>query len=130
MQMTARVRLAREGRCVAVARGVLSTLLDGLPAPAEVVDDLQVALSEACANVVRHAVGSEAFDVDLQIEDERCQVQVSDGGPGFLPRQEDLALGSLEAEGGRGLALIRAVTDELEFERADAGMRVRFVRRW
>jgi serine/threonine-protein kinase RsbW len=129
MHMSARVTLAREGRYVSVARGVLSTLLDGVPAPAEVVDDLQIALSEACANAVRHAAGS-VYDVDLEVRDALCRVQVSDAGPGFSPRGPVLALSGPEAESGRGLALIRALTDELEFERAEEGMRVRFTRRW
>jgi serine/threonine-protein kinase RsbW len=130
MEMSVRVTLARDSRYVAVARGVLSTLLDGLPAPAEVVDDLQMALSEACANVVRHAVGSEAYQVDLEVDDERCRVQVSDRGPGFLPQSGDFTTTDLDDEGGRGLALIRALTDDLWFERAERGMRVGFVRSW
>jgi serine/threonine-protein kinase RsbW len=130
MEMSARVTLARDSRYVSVARGVLSSLLDGLPAPPEVVDDLQMALSEACANVVRHAEGSEASQVDLEVDDERCLVQVSDRGPGFLPRSGDFTLGNTDDEGGRGLALIRALTDDLWFERVDRGMRVGFVRTW
>ncbi len=126
--MSARVTLARDGRYVAVARGVLGTMLDGF-VPAEVVDDLQMALSEACANAVRHASGS-VYDVDLEIHDEQCCVEVSDAGPGFAPRGPVLTLSGPEAENGRGLAVIRALTDELEFEHAEDGMRVRFIRRW
>jgi serine/threonine-protein kinase RsbW len=129
MQMSARVTLARDGRYVAVARGVLSTMLDGLTVPAEVVDDLQMALGEACTNAVRHASGK-VYDVELEIREEECAVEVSDAGPGFSPRGSVLALSGPEAENGRGLALIRALSDEVEFERADDGMRVRFVRRW
>lgn len=129
MNMSARVTLAREGRYVAVARGVLSTMLDGAAVPPAVADDLQMALSEACANAVRHASGG-AYDIDLRVRDEQCCVEVSDTGPGFTARGNILALSAPEAENGRGLALIRALTDELEFERDEDGMRVRFVRRW
>jgi serine/threonine-protein kinase RsbW len=95
-----------------------------------VVDDLQMALSEACANVVRHATASQAFDVDVEVEPERCQVQVIDHGPGFTPRPEDFRQGGWEQEAGRGLALMRALTDELSLDRLADGMRVRFVRTW
>ena len=130
MQVRAQVTLARDGRYVAVARGVLGTLLDGLPVPRDVVDDLQTALSEACANVVRHATGTEAYEVDLQVDEERCLVQVRDQGPGFMPSPAQLLPNRGEAEGGRGLALIRALTDQVEFERAEDGMRIRFARRY
>jgi len=128
MQVRAQVTLARDGRYVAVARGVLGTLLDGLPVPREVVDDLQTALGEACANVVRHATGSDAYEVDLQVDEDACVVQVRDRGPGFLPSPAHHTPGRPEAEGGRGLALIRALTDHVEFERAEDGMRIRFKR--
>jgi serine/threonine-protein kinase RsbW len=130
MQMSAKVTLARDGRFVAVARGVLGSLLDGVPAPTEVVDDLQMALSEACANVVRHATTSRAFDVDVEVEPERCQVQVVDHGPGFVPRPGDFRPGGWEEEAGRGLALMQALTDELSLDRVADGMCVRFVRTW
>jgi len=128
MVLSASVTVTRDGRYVAVIRGVLGSLLDGAQAPVEVVDDLTVAVGEACANVVRHASGSEAYRVELEVAQEHCVVEVVDDGPGFRP-PPDRTPGP-DAEAGRGIALMRALTDELEFSQADSRMRVRMSRVW
>lgn len=128
MELSASVTVARDGRYVSVVRGVLGSLLDGAQAPVEVVDDLSLAVGEACANVVRHASGSHAYRVELEVAQEHCVVEVVDEGPGFRPPAER-TLG-LESETGRGIALMRALTDELEFSQADSRMRVRMSRVW
>jgi len=128
MVLSASVTVTRDGRYVAVIRGVLGSLLDGAQAPVEVVDDLSVAVGEACANVVRHASGSYAYRVELEVAQEHCVVEVVDEGPGFRP-PSDRAPG-MDAESGRGIALMRALTDELEFSHAGSRMRVRMSRVW
>jgi serine/threonine-protein kinase RsbW len=97
---------------------------------AECRDDLQLAVAEACANVVGHAGGGD-FDVRLTIGDGRCVVEVADCGPGLGTRSpSELALPEdREAEAGRGLAIIRAVTDGLELQPRDPhGLTVRLTK--
>lgn len=130
MVLTASVTVAREGRYVAVIRGVLGSLLDGAEAPGDVVDELQVAVAEACANVVRHAEGSDAYRVDLRVANEQCVVEVLDFGPGFAPGEAGGTEPDPEEESGRGLALMRALTDEVAFDHVDSAMRVRLSRVW
>ena len=99
---------------------------------AEVVADLKLALTEACSNSVRHAY-QEGRDgivrISYQLTDDRIEVEVRDDGAGFDPAVLERAQRELD-EGGLGIAIIRAVTDELEIgpNPNGGGSRLRFAK--
>ena len=98
----------------------------------EALSDLKLALTEACTNSVRHAYGNGRagrVEIVYQLEPDRIVVEVADDGAGF--RAADVVEGPQElTEGGLGIAIIRAVADELEIdERSDGrGSRLRFAK--
>ena len=103
------------------------------PLSQEVLGDLKLALTEACTNSVRHAYGGDAGLVDIvyELHSDRLVVEVSDSGDGFEPTARIGAAGAGElAEGGLGIAIIEALSDELEIGEGDGGgSRIRFVKR-
>jgi len=114
------------GRLALTGIAGLRTLSD------ETLHDLKLALTEACTNSVRHAYhdgGEGKVEILYRLEPDRLAVEVGDDGPGFEPRGllED---GEQElSEGGLGIAIIRAVADEVEIGgRSGGGSRLRFVK--
>jgi serine/threonine-protein kinase RsbW len=104
------------------------------PLPQEVLGDLKLALTEACTNSVRHAYedGEGVVEILYELHPDRLVVEVCDHGDGFEPPQEPAA--RLEedelSEGGLGIAIIEALSDEFELgDGADGGSRLRFVKR-
>lgn len=95
----------------------------------EALADLKLAVTEACSNSVRHAYveGGGTVKVDYELLPDRLVVEVSDDGAGFDPRGWGRERGEL-TEGGLGLAIIRALTDELELGNGGPGSRVRLVK--
>ncbi len=98
----------------------------------ETLHALKLALTEACTNSVRHAYhdgGNGRVEIQYRLEPDRLAVEVGDDGPGFEPQ---VLLGDGEnelAEGGLGIAIIRALADEVEIgERSGGGSRLRFVK--
>jgi anti-sigma regulatory factor (Ser/Thr protein kinase) len=82
-----------------------------------------VALDEALSNVVRHGYGGQPGDIEVTFSraDDGVSITVSDLAPAFDPLRAaapDLAapLGS-RSEGGVGVALVRALMDEVRYER-------------
>jgi serine/threonine-protein kinase RsbW len=97
----------------------------------ETLADLKLALTEACSNSVRHAYGSSGGIVDIVYElwPDRLVVEVSDQGSGFEP-SDDLEESGDQGEGGLGIAIIRAIVDDLEIsDKIGGGSRLRFVKR-
>lgn len=105
--------LPRDARWVPTVRDVAGSLLQTAGTPDDEVTDVQLALTEACANVVRHAAGTDTYAVGVVIDAAGCEVEIVDHGPGF---EEGAADGSADddAESGRGLDLMRALVDDLE----------------
>lgn len=114
---------------IALSRLALAGLLRAQAIEPEVIADLKLALTEACTNSVRHAYrdGREGMvEIRYELRDDRLYVEVVDDGGGFDPSL--LAADPTDPdEGGLGIAIIRAVTDELDIaRRPDGGSRLRF----
>jgi serine/threonine-protein kinase RsbW len=99
----------------------------------EVLGDLKLALTEACTNSVRHAYadGDGTVEIVYELHPDRLVVEVQDQGEGFEPPAEASALdGEDLSEGGLGIAIIQALSDEFELgEGLQGGSRLRFVKR-
>jgi serine/threonine-protein kinase RsbW len=121
-----RLTLPARPENVAVVRHVLGALGEALRLPDPVVEDMRLAVTEACTNVVRHAYegGDGTIDVIVRPMGEELEVVVADAGRGIGPSPDT-------AGPGLGLPLIAALTDHLEIERRrDQGSRLimRFLR--
>lgn len=88
----------------------------------QVLCQIQVAVDEACANVVAHAYGGMEpgnMEVSCQIEDQCLVIRVRDWGKGFAPNDvpEPDVTAPLEERclGGLGLFLIRQFMDEVSY---------------
>ena len=104
------------------------------PMSQEVLGDLKLALTEACTNSVRHAYGDAGGLVEIvyELHSDRLVVEVADHGEGFEPPAGTAGLVADEelAEGGLGIAIIKALSDEFEIREGDrGGSRLRFVKR-
>jgi serine/threonine-protein kinase RsbW len=114
------VRLPVDASSVPFVRGLCRQALEHLGVDRGVVEEVSLALSEACANVVLHAGAGQDYQVEVDIDDRRCRISVHDTGQGFDPEAVAAAEGSV-LEGGRGLALMRALVDTLQFRHEPGG---------
>jgi len=127
-----RLRIPAQPEYIALCRLALTGLSRVRPFPKEVIEDLKLALTEACTNSVRHAYreGRTGFvEITYQLHPDRLVVEVTDEGQGFVPGGSSGGDTSL-AEGGMGIAIIRAIADELDIgpQPGGKGSRLRFVK--
>ena len=95
----------------------------------EVIDDVTLALTEACANVVRHSGVDDEYEVRLSLEGTCCEISVVDTGRGFDSSSLTVAMAGSSEEQGRGLGLMKALVDDVRFEsRPEAGTVVHLVK--
>jgi anti-sigma regulatory factor (Ser/Thr protein kinase) len=86
--------------------------------PAEAVFDLKLAATEALTNAVRGAPEGHAVDVAIEGGDRAVAVELVDRGR-FRPAFADQS--AVEAESGRGIPLMLALADEVEFSSLKGG---------
>ena len=128
MLLRIELTLPRDARFVGVMREMAACGLAGLEVPDEDVDDVQLALSEACANAVKHAAGASVYQVSLDVDPHECRIEISDQGPGISP--DALRPANLEAETGRGFDLMHHLVDDVAVFSADETTTVRMTKSW
>jgi len=91
--------------------------------PASDVAKLELAVDEACANVIEHAYGPEVtkeVSVKATLDEDSVQIDVVDTGKGFDPAgisQKNLEqLVAERKSGGLGMRLIKTLMDEVHYE--------------
>jgi serine/threonine-protein kinase RsbW len=114
MRISVRLNLPREVDSVPAVRRLLRCALSAFHVNREDGDDLELALTEACANVVRHATGADGIEVRLDVAEDRCAIDVADNGVGF--DADAVADPEPSSERGRGLFLIKALSDNVRMQ--------------
>ena len=115
------------------ARAALSRAAAAAGLTRDRVDDLLVAVSEACTNAMEAQVRagvSAPIDVTWTVAESIFEVQISDHGDGFEPatlppRPPVTDRRHLDVERGWGIQLMRQLVDELVFDVTGEGMCVR-----
>jgi anti-sigma regulatory factor (Ser/Thr protein kinase) len=105
---------------LAVVRQALTGVADALDVGVSVLNDMKVAVNEACTNVVVHAYPDETgtLEVGVRPQPEEVAVIVRDSGVGVQPRTDP--------SGGVGFLLISSLSDRFEIRGgSDAGIEVR-----
>lgn len=121
MEIAFTVRLPVDAHSVPFVRALCREALEHLRVDGAVVEEIALALTEACANVVQHAGPLQDYEVQVDIDDERCRICVADTGGGFDPASVQGPPSDSLLEGGRGLLLMRALVDRLDFQLDEDG---------
>jgi len=119
---------------IAIVRLVVASVASARRAMAdERVDDLKLAVSEACTNAIeanRRANPGAPVHLEIWEAPDRLEVSIEDSGPGFDPDKLEAPPPvtdpeRLNFERGLGVPLIRALVDKAAFVRLHSGTSVR-----
>ena len=114
MRIWIRLNLPREVDSVPAVRRLLRCALSAFRVDRRDGEDLELALTEACANVVRHATGADGIAIRLDMSEDRCAIDVADNGAGFDAGA--LAEPTPDSDHGRGLFLIKSLSDNVRMQ--------------
>jgi serine/threonine-protein kinase RsbW len=131
MEINYGLRLPREVETVPIVRDLCRTAMTQLGVEEAAVHDVALALTEACANVVTHASGTDDdYEVRFKLDGDLCMISVVDSGRGFDAASLDDGMPDTAAERGRGIELMKALVDRVTFDSVpERGTIVRFEKR-
>jgi serine/threonine-protein kinase RsbW len=128
---TVRLTIPARAEYITLCRLALTGIARVRELPEEVLADLKLALTEAASNSVRHAYSGKedagVVEISYELHPHRLVIEVSDEGDGFDPAEAEGPPEEL-SEGGLGIAIIRAIADEVEIgtQPGGKGSRLRF----
>jgi serine/threonine-protein kinase RsbW len=130
---TVRLTFPARAEYITLCRLALTGISRLRPLSEELLADLKLALTEAASNSVRHAYaedGAGVVHVVYELHTDRLVIEVADEGEGFEPRSRPGVDSGALAEGGLGIAIIRAIADEVEIGPLPGGRgsRLRFMK--
>jgi serine/threonine-protein kinase RsbW len=128
MQILFTVVLPRDEVTVPLIRHIVRDSLLKIGATPECVGDIELALTEACSNVLNHAkTNPSEYSVNVNVDNHSCEIRITDGGSGF--DASSVGTASESAESGRGITLMRALVDDLKFVSNSKGTVVHLAKR-
>lgn len=131
------LRLPNRPEFVAVARLAVSAIACRLDFDIEAIEDIKVAVGEACNNAIQHGCPTASSDemilLRCDLEEGALVITVQDRGEGFDPatatRQRSSGTLTL-TERGLGMLLIESLMDEVDFSSSPGdGTQVRMTKR-
>jgi serine/threonine-protein kinase RsbW len=129
------LRLPRDPVTVPATRRTVDCALYAIGVADECRDDVALALTEACANVVRHAPSETDYQVTVTATASRCTIDVGDppldvqfsAGAPWMESAADKV--DTMSESGRGLNIVRNVMDAVQIAVGPSGFAVHMVKR-
>ena len=121
--------LPPKAACVPLARHTLAEALRIRRVDPDCIQEAQVALAEACNNILRHAGSDQNFEVLINVGDAELTVHILDTYPGFHRSRQLSDWPDVHVEGDHGLALMTAFTDNASFESESGNGSVRLKKR-
>jgi len=120
------LRVPGKPQYVGAVRMTAASLASGAGFDIEAIEDIKVAISEACTNIVLHGSGGEGselfYDVRFELEEKGLAICVEDEGVGYnMEDYEEPEPGERETGGGLGLFIIRALMDDVDI-RSEVGV--------
>lgn len=130
MEIDVALCLPREAETVAIVRDIAVAALVRLGVTHDCAEDIRLALSEACSNVVDHSEADDQYEVRLLVDQARCEIRVIDSGRGFdAGLLHETAPAAADSPRGRGISMMKALVDNVTFEsQPEEGTLVRLVK--
>lgn len=112
---TIKMEIASNPQYVSVVRLTTSGIANKIGFCLEGIEDIKVAVSEACTNAIKHSLDNR-FSVEYTIFENGLTIQITDSGKGY--DVEAVSKPNLEEpkESGLGLFIIQSLMDEVDIK--------------
>ena len=119
MRLVVDLTLPTDARLISQTRRMFSGYLAEMGVSTDDVDDVALALAEACTNVMRHAYDEpdQCFHLSAELRPDEVLLVVEDDGSG-MPPGVGQAMPDPTATSGRGLQIIRQLMTTVDVDTA------------
>lgn len=110
------ISIPTKSEYVSIARLTASVLANKIGFDIEEIEDIKVAVGEACNNAVLHGKSSDTCDINFSVLEDCFQVEIIDSGKGFdMEEYKEPDLNNPK-ENGLGLFIMKSLMDDVEIK--------------
>ncbi|HNV68707.1 MAG TPA: ATP-binding protein [Candidatus Ozemobacteraceae bacterium] len=116
--VTVQLQLTGNPKCLGLVRRVLSASIGQFRLPSGVLNDLKLAVTEACTNVIRHSFKYDfhrQFSLTLEFTSSVLRIRIIYEDRTFEPEKIPLPDLTSAPEGGLGVFIIRKIMDNVRY---------------
>lgn len=123
------IKLPSKAEYVSIARLAASVISNTVGFDVEEIDDIKVAVGEACNNAVLHGKSEEeVYEIAFKLSEEKVHIEVKDNGVGFdEDKYEEPDLNNLKGN-GLGIYIMKSLMDEVDIDADDQGTKLTMVK--
>jgi len=123
------IKLPSKPEYVSIARLTASVLANNIGFDFEEIEDIKVAVGEACNNAVLHSGIEKEFDISFSVQSNKFEVSIEDYGHGFSMKEYHEPDLEHPKVGGLGIFIMKSLMDEVEFiSNPDKGTLIKLVK--
>ncbi|MDR0885803.1 MAG: ATP-binding protein [Clostridiales Family XIII bacterium] len=109
-----KIKIPIKSEYVSTVRLTISSVAARVGFDVEALDDIKVAVSEACSNVILHGTDQDEFySVEVEVLDDKLIISVLDNAGGFDLETYCEPVLDDPKQGGLGIFIMRALMDEV-----------------
>lgn len=108
------ISLPSKGEFVSVARLTASAIANGMGFNIEDVEDIKVAVGEACNNAVQHSLSNDRVDLIFTMSETCFVVEIEDSGYGFNVETYESPDLMNHKGNGLGLFIMKSLMDDVQ----------------
>jgi serine/threonine-protein kinase RsbW len=117
MKDSVSITLPSKSEYVSIARLTASVIANNIGFDIEEIEDIKVAVGEACNNAVIHGNDLDSkFNIEFKILSDKFTVEVSDNGKGFEITEYSEPDLMNPKENGLGIFIMKSLMDEVEIK--------------
>lgn len=108
--------LPTKSEYVSIARLTASVVANNMGFDIEAIEDIKVAVGEACNNAVLHSDCSDSFDICFHVDNGAFLIEVKDCGNGFELEQYSAPDLMNPQENGLGIFIMKSLMDDVSVD--------------
>ncbi len=124
------LKLPAQTKYVSLARLAVTSIANSMEFDIEAIDDIKVAVGEACSNAIVHGKSHEFVEVVFSVDKDTLTIEITDFGDGFVVgeyKEPDL---SNPKETGLGIFIIKTLMDEVSINsKVGEGTTIKMIKR-
>jgi serine/threonine-protein kinase RsbW len=110
------IRIPCKAEWVALARLSVAAVASRLHFSIDEIEDVKLAVAEACTNAIQHARGSSHIEIKCEAKCDGLRIDVRDYGRSGPPEPVEVQQHEDDRIGGLGIFLIRSLMDDVAYE--------------